>query len=71
MIRMERIKHQIFFLSKGPSLKDVGVLKEKISQLIVATFYKIFKLHLLLNVICNARPLNSGYRDIHYKVIET
>jgi hypothetical protein len=48
----------IFFLSKGPSYIDVGVLNEKISQVNVTTKNLIFKLHLLLNTICCTRPLN-------------
>jgi hypothetical protein len=50
----------IFFLSKGPSYIDVGVLNEKISQVNVTTKNLIFKLHLLLNTICCTRPLNPS-----------
>jgi hypothetical protein len=54
----------IFFLSKGPSYIDVGVLNEKISQVNVTTKNLIFKLHLLLNTICCTRPLNPRASEV-------
>jgi hypothetical protein len=62
MIGTQILKHHIFFLSKCPPIGSWGVLNEKISILNVRYLNLIFKLHLLLNEICNARPLNPGHK---------